>query len=93
VTAKVTNKLSARKQAAQKNDVERFNLKNLSEMQVRKQYETEISKRLAAWENIKENIKILAKKTLGLYERKQHKLWFDEKCSQLLGQRKQAKMH
>ena len=41
---------------------------------------------------IKENIKITAKQTLGLYGWKQHKPWFDEKCSQFLGQRKQAKM-
>jgi methionyl-tRNA synthetase len=45
-----------------------------------------------AWENIKENIKISAKESLGLYERKQHKPWFDEECSTFLDQRKQAKM-
>jgi hypothetical protein len=31
-----------------------------------------------AWENIKENIKISAKNSLGLHEMKQHKPWFDE---------------
>jgi hypothetical protein len=36
VVAKVRERLSARKQAAQKTDVERFNLKKLSEMEVRK---------------------------------------------------------
>jgi hypothetical protein len=45
-----------------------------------------------AWENIRENIKISAKETLGLYTQKQHKPWFDEECSQVLGRRKQAKM-
>jgi hypothetical protein len=45
-----------------------------------------------AWENIKDNINILAKETLGLYGQKQHKPWFDEEYSQVLGQRKQAKM-
>jgi hypothetical protein len=45
-----------------------------------------------AWENIKENIKISAKESLGLYERKQHKPWFDKECSKFLDQRKQAKM-
>jgi hypothetical protein len=40
---------------------------------------------------IKENIKISAKESLGLYERKQHKPWFDEECSKFLDQRKQAK--
>jgi hypothetical protein len=33
-----------------------------------------------AWENITESIKISAKESLGLYERKQHKPWFDEEC-------------
>jgi hypothetical protein len=42
--------------------------------------------------NIRENIKISVKETLGLYRQKQHKPWFDEECSQVLGQRKQAKM-
>jgi hypothetical protein len=41
-----------------------------------------------AWENIKQNIKISAKEGLGMYERKQHKPWFDEECSQFLDQRK-----
>jgi len=31
-----------------------------------------------AWKNIKENIKTSAKESLGLYELKQHKPWFDE---------------
>jgi len=45
-----------------------------------------------AWENIKENIKTSAKESLGLYELKQHKPWFDEECLGFLDQRKQAKM-
>jgi hypothetical protein len=46
-----------------------------------------------AWENIKANIKISAKESLGLYELKQHKTWFDEESLCFLDQRKQAKMH
>jgi hypothetical protein len=45
-----------------------------------------------AWENIKENIKIPATESLGLYEQKQHKPWCDEECSLFLAQRKEAKM-
>jgi glycine betaine/choline ABC-type transport system substrate-binding protein len=58
------------KQAAQKLDGERFNLRKLNELGVRKQYQVEITNRIAAsenlsdcedidraWENIKENIK------------------------------------
>jgi predicted metal-dependent hydrolase len=32
------------------------------------------------------------KETLGLYRQKQHKPWFYEECSQVLGQKRQAKM-
>jgi hypothetical protein len=44
-----------------------------------------------AWENIKENIKTSDKESVGLYELKQHKPWFDE-CLRSLDQRKQGKM-
>jgi hypothetical protein len=65
--------------------VERCTLKKLSETEVRKQFQIEHSNRFAAlenlndsedinraWENIKENLKISAKETLGLYGQKQH---------------------
>jgi hypothetical protein len=45
-----------------------------------------------AWETIRENITISAKQSLGYYELKKHKPWFDEGCSKLLDQRKQAKL-
>jgi hypothetical protein len=93
VVAKVRERLAVIKQAAQKFDAERFNLKKLSEIEVSKQYQIKISNRFAAlenvnfsedingaWENIKQNIKISATESLGLYERKQHKPWFDEEC-------------
>ena len=44
-----------------------------------------------AWENIKENIKILAKESVGLYELKQHEIRFEEKYLCFLDQRKQVK--
>jgi hypothetical protein len=105
VVAKVRERLAESIHAAQKFDAERFNLKKLNELEVRKQYQIKISNRFVAlenlsvsedinrvWENIKESIKISAKESLGLYERKQHKPWFDKECSKFLGQRKQAKM-
>jgi hypothetical protein len=105
VVAKVREKLAVSKQAVQKFDVERFNFKKLCVLGVRKQYQIKISNRFAAfqnlnvsedmyraWENIKENIKISAQEGLGLHERKQHKPWFDAECSQLLDERKQAKI-
>jgi hypothetical protein len=45
-----------------------------------------------AWETIRENIKISAKESLGCYELKKHETRFDEGCSKLLDQRKQAKL-
>jgi hypothetical protein len=45
-----------------------------------------------AWETIRENINISAKESLGNYELKNHKPWFDEGCSKLLDQRNQAKL-
>lgn len=35
------------------------------------------------WETVKENIKVSAQESLGYYELKQHKLWFDKGCSEL----------
>jgi hypothetical protein len=66
--------------------VDRFKLKKLSEVKVREQYQIKTSYSNdsedinTARENIKENIKTSAKESLGLYERTQHKPWFDE-CS------------
>jgi len=92
-------------QAAQKLDVERFNLRKLNDLEVRKQYHIKISNRFTAleslsdsedinrtWENIKQNIKTSAKESLGLYKLKQHRPSFDDECLGFLDQRKQAKM-
>jgi len=105
VVAKVRERLAVSKQAAQKFDVERFNLMKLNELEVRKQYQIETSNRFAAldnvsdgedinkfWGTIKEAIKTSAKESLGLYELKQQELWFAEECLGFLDQRKQAKM-
>jgi hypothetical protein len=46
----------------------------------------------SAWETIRENIKISAKESLGYFDLKKHMPWFDEGCSTLLDQRKQAKL-
>jgi hypothetical protein len=55
VVAKVTERLAVSKQVAQKFDVERFNLRMLSELEVRKQYQVEISDRFAAVENLNDS--------------------------------------
>jgi len=93
VVAKVRERLAVSKQAAQKFEVERLKLRKLNEVEVRKQYQIKVSDRFTAlenldgnedinwaWENIQEDIKTSAKECIGLYELKQHKQWFDEKC-------------
>ena len=91
MVAKVTERLAVSKQLVQESDGERFNLRELYELEVRKNYVFEISNRFAAlqnlsdgkdinraWESIKENIKPSAKDSLGLKVSKQHKPWLDE---------------
>jgi len=85
VIAKVMESLAVGKQAAQRFDRQRFNLKKLNEPEVGEQYQIEITNTFAAlenlndeedvnrtWENIKENIQTSVKESLGLHELKQH---------------------
>jgi hypothetical protein len=85
--------------------VERLNLKKLNEVVGKEQYHVEVSNRFAAledldtevefnsaWQTIRENIKISTKENLGYYELRKHTQWFDEGCSKLVDQRKQAKL-
>jgi len=64
----------------------------LNELEVRKQYQIEITNKYAAlenlsndedinrtWENIKENIKNSAGESVGLQELKEHKTWLGKK--------------
>ena len=73
-------------------------MRKLNEPEVREQCQIEITNKFAAlenlsgdedvdrtWENIKENIKTLAKESLGLHELKQNKPWFDEECLGFFG--------
>jgi hypothetical protein len=105
VVAKVRERLTVNKQTTHRVHMERFNLKRLKEVEVKEQYRVEISYRFAAleeldtevdinrvWETIRENIKISSKESLGYYELKTHTAWFEEGCSKLLDQRKQAKL-
>ena len=91
--AKVRERLAVGKQAAQRFDRQRFNLSKLNESEVRDQYQIEIRISFAAlenlnddedvdrtWDNIKGNIKPLARESLGLHAFKQNKPWFDEEC-------------
>jgi len=55
---KVREILAVSKQAAQTFDMERFNLRKLSELEVRRQYQIKISNRLAASENLNDSEEI-----------------------------------
>jgi hypothetical protein len=105
VVAKIRERQAVIKQGSHKYHMERFNLKKLNEVEGKEKYRVEVSNRFAAfkdldaeveinniWETIRENIKISAKESLGYYELKQHKPWFDKGCSKFLDQRKQAKL-
>ena len=93
VVPKVWEGVAVSKKGTQKFDLKKFNLRKLNELEVRKEYQIKVSNVYAAlenltdgkdinraWENIKENIKTSAQQSLGLYQLKQHKTWFDEKC-------------
>jgi hypothetical protein len=79
LVAKFRERLAVSKQRAQKFDVEKFSLRKPNELEFRTQHKIKISNMFAAlenlsdnedintgWENIKENIKTLAKQRLGL---------------------------
>jgi hypothetical protein len=85
--------------------MERFNLMKLNRVEGKEQFCVEVSNRFAAledldteveinsaWETIRENITISAIEGLGYFELKKHRPWFDERCSKLLDQRKEAKL-
>jgi hypothetical protein len=85
--------------------MERFNLKKLNEVEGKGKYHIEVSNRFAAledsdaeveidsaWERIRNNTIVSAKESLGYFELKKNKPWFDEGCSKLLDEKKQAKL-
>jgi hypothetical protein len=99
----VVERVSVNKQSSQRFQRERFNLKKLDEVEGKQQFRVKVSNKLAAledfdteveingaWETIRENINITAKESIGYFELKKHKPWFDKGCSKLLVQRKQA---
>jgi hypothetical protein len=80
-------------------------LKKLNDVDVKEKYQVEISNRSAvlqtldesfdinnAWESIRENIKTSVIDNLGYQKLKHNIPWFDDECSKLIDQRKQAKL-
>jgi hypothetical protein len=46
----------------------------------------------SACEIIRETVNISAKESVSYFELKKHKPWFEERCSKLVDERKQAKL-
>jgi hypothetical protein len=103
--AALRERISVSKRARQKFDLERFDLKKLNCVEVKEKYQVEISHRFPAlesliqsfdinnnWESVRDNIKTSAKDNLGYRRLKHNKPWFDDECSKLIVQRKQAKL-
>jgi hypothetical protein len=94
--AKLRERISVSKRARQKLDLERLNLKQLDDVEVKEKCQVQISNRFAssesldenfiinnAWESIRENIKTSAKDNLG-YQKLKHKPLFDDEGSKLI---------
>jgi hypothetical protein len=105
VVAKVRERLAVSKRAAQKKNTERFSVTKLNEGDVKEQSQVKIRMNSAtlenledsgyinrAWDNIRENIKLMAEESLRYCESKHCKPWFDEECSKLVDRRTQAKL-
>jgi hypothetical protein len=105
VVAKVKERLAVSKQMVKKMDVERFNLKQLNEEEIKEKSQVTIKNKFAALENlddngdinraletVRENILILAKESIRFCESKSYKPRFDEECLKLVDRRKQAKL-
>jgi hypothetical protein len=72
--------------------MERFNLKKINEVEGREKYQVQIPIKFTTLENLDGDVKISAKESLGYYEFKQHKPWFDKECLELLDQRAQTRL-
>ena len=80
----------------------------MKDEEIKQQYQVQISNRFDAlrtsnedagevdindtWENIRDNIKVEAGESIGYYQVKKKKPWFDEDCSKVGERRKQAKL-
>jgi hypothetical protein len=90
VVAKVRERLAVNKQKSHRFHMGMLNLEKLNKEEGKEQYRVEASNRFAAledlhaevelnsaWETIRENIKISDKESLGYFECKKHKPWFN----------------
>jgi hypothetical protein len=102
--AKLRDRISVSKRARQNFDLERFDLKKLDDIEVKEKYQVEISNIFAALVSLDESVTLIklgrvlcfiknsAKDNLGYHKLKYNKPWFDDECSELIDQWKQAKL-
>ncbi|KAJ4451780.1 hypothetical protein ANN_03252 [Periplaneta americana] len=102
----VIGELSVAKRVEQQVNIRRFNIPKLKDKETKQHYQVDISNRFAVlassdeveeeldvnsvWENIRDNIKIAAEQSIGYYEIKKKKPWFDEDCCMVVERRKEA---
>ncbi|KAJ4438077.1 hypothetical protein ANN_14016 [Periplaneta americana] len=108
VIGELRERLSVAKQVEQQVNVSKLNILKLKDEKTKQHYQVEISNRFvtlgssdevekeldvnSVWENIRDNIKIAAEQSIGYYETKKKKPWFDEDCCIVVERRKQAKL-
>jgi hypothetical protein len=103
--AQLRERISVSKRARQNFHLERFHLKRLDDVPVKEKYNVGVSNLFAAlesldesfditntWESVREYIKTSAKDTLEYHRLKHKEPWFDDNCSKLVDERKQAKL-
>ena len=100
--AKLRERLSVAKRVDQIVDINRFDVRKFKVEEIKLQCQVQISNRFDAlrtsnedagdvdindmWENIRYNIKVAAGESIGYYEVKKRKPWFDDDCSKVAGQ-------
>ncbi|KAJ4427249.1 hypothetical protein ANN_24867 [Periplaneta americana] len=108
VIGELRERLSVAKRVEQQVNITKFNILKLKDEEAKQNYQVEISNRFATlessdevekeldvnsvWENIRDRIKIAAEQSIGYYETKKKKPWFDEDCCMVVERRKQAKL-
>ncbi|KAJ4442142.1 hypothetical protein ANN_12008 [Periplaneta americana] len=108
-SSKLRERLSVAKRVEQQVNITKFNILKLKDEEAKQNYQVEISNRFATlessdevekeldvnsvWENIRDSIKIAAEQSIGYYETKKKKPWFDEDCCMVVERRKQAKLN
>ncbi|KAJ4430976.1 hypothetical protein ANN_19569 [Periplaneta americana] len=106
VIGELRERLSVAKRVEQQINITKFNISKLKDEEAKQNYQDEISNRFATlessdevekeldvnsvWENIRDSIKIAAEQSIGYYEIKKKKPWFDEDCCMVVERRKQG---